>query len=410
VRIAIVGSGVSGLVAAWLLHRAHDVTVFEARGRIGGHVHTVEVPDHLGAVHAVDTGFIVYNEHNYPLFTKLLDRLGVASQPSEMSFSVRCDRTGLEYNGSTYPQLFSQRKNLLRPRFHRMLWDIVRFNRRASRDLPNGFGSETLGAYLERGRFSPQLSEHYLVPMGSALWSTPPSSVLEMPVEFFVRFFSQHGMLTVDDRPQWRVVRGGSASYVEALVAPFRDRIRIDTPVRRVSRELDSVLLDGERFDHVIFACHADRALATLADPTDGERDVLGALPYMDNDVVLHTDTSVLPRQRRAWGAWNYHITGQTDDMVRVTYDMNALQTLDSNDRFLVTLNGADRVNQDSILFRTTYRHPQYTVEGFAAQERHPEISGRDRTHYCGAYWGFGFHEDGVRSGVRVAHGLGVSF
>ena len=409
-RIAIVGSGVSGLVAAWLLHRAHDVTVFEADSRIGGHVHTVEVPDRHGAMHAVDTGFIVYNEHNYPLFTKLLDRLGVASQPSEMSFSVRCDRTGLEYNGSTYPQLFAQRTNLLRPRFHRMLWDIVRFNRQASRDLPGGFGSETLGAYLERGGFSPQLAEHYLVPMGSALWSTPPSSVLEMPVEFFVRFFSQHGMLTVDDRPQWRVVRGGSGRYVDALIAPFRDRIRMGTPVRRVSRERERVLVDGEAFDHVVFACHADEALAMLAGPTDAESAILGALPYMDNDVVLHTDTRVMPRQRRAWGAWNYHIAGQADDTVRVTYDMNALQTLASDDRFLVTLNGADGVNQDSILFRTTYRHPKYTVEGFAAQGRHAEISGRERTHYCGAYWGFGFHEDGVKSGVRVAEGLGVSF
>ncbi len=408
-RIAIVGSGVSGLVAAWLLHRVHDVTVFEARGRIGGHVHTVEVPDRLGTVHAVDTGFIVYNEHNYPLFTRLLDQLGVASQPSEMSFSVRCDRTGLEYNGSTYPQLFAQRRNLFRPRFHRMLWDIVRFNRRASRDLPTGFGSETLGAYLERGGFSPQLAEHYLVPMGSALWSTPPSSVLEMPVEFFVRFFSQHGMLTVDDRPQWRVVRGGSRTYVDALVAPFRDRVRKDTRVARVSRDLDSVLVNGEKFDHVVFACHADEALATLADPTEAERAILGALPYMDNAVILHTDTRVLPRQRRAWGAWNYHIAGPAEDAVRVTYDMSALQTLPSDDRFLVTLNGANDVNQNSILFGATYRHPQYTVEGFAAQKRHAEISG-ERTHYCGAYWGYGFHEDGVRSGVRVAEGLGVSF
>ena len=409
-RIAIVGSGVAGLVAASLLHRVHEITVLEANARIGGHVHTVDVPDLAGTIHSVDTGFIVFNERNYPLFTKLLQRLGVPSQPSEMSFSVRCDRTGLEYNGSTTAQLFAQRRNLLRPSFHRMLLDILRFNREASRDVELGLGDETLGSYLERGRFSPRLAAHYLVPMGSALWSTPPSRVLEMPVEFFVRFFSQHGMLTVDDRPEWRVVSGGSHRYVQALVEPFRDRIRTSTPVRRVSRGADAVLVDGGTFDHVVFACHSDEALNVLADPTDDERAVLGALPYMDNDVVLHTDTGVHPKRRRAWGAWNYRIGTEERDAVLVTYDMNALQSLVPEGRFLVTLNGADHVNPNSILFRTTYRHPQYTMSGFAAQARHGEISGRGRTHFCGAYWGFGFHEDGVRSGVRVAERLGVSF
>lgn len=398
------------MVAAWLLHREHEITVFEASNRVGGHVHTVEVSDRDGTVHAVDTGFIVYNERNYPLFTKLLEQLGVPSQSSEMSFSVRCDRTGLEYNGSTYRQLFAQRRNLIRPSFHRMLLDILRFNRQASRDVALGLGPETLGAYLDRGRFSAGLAEHYLVPMGSALWSTAPSRVLEMPIEFFVRFFEQHGMLTVDDRPQWRVVHGGSARYVDALVAPLRDRIRIRAPVRRVSRGAGGVEVDGDAFDHVVFACHSDDALATLADTTEAERSILGALPYMDNDVVLHTDTSVLPRRRRAWGAWNYRIGEGADDTVRVTYNMNALQTLTSDETFLVTLNDTAAVNKNSILFRTTYRHPQYSLDGFAAQGRHGEISGVARTHFCGAYWGYGFHEDGVRSGVRVAEGLGASF
>ncbi len=409
-RVAIVGSGVSGLVAAYLLEPRHDVTVFEARDRVGGHIHTVSVPDADGRPHAVDTGFIVFNERNYPLFTELLRRLGVASQPSDMSFSVRCDRTGLEYNGSTTRQLFAQRSNLFRPSYHRMLLDILRFNRNASRDIQNGLGEETLRSYLHRGRFSGRLAEHYLVPMGSALWSMPPGDVLEMPVEFFVRFFHQHGMLTVDDRPEWRVVRGGSSRYRDALVATFAHRIRTGTPVRRVTRHGDHVLVDGERFDEVVFACHSDDALAILEDPTAAERDVLGAIPYRDNDVVLHTDTSVLPKRRRAWGAWNYTIPRDAGTDVRVTYDMNILQSLPGPTTFCVTLNATDEIDPDSILFRTTYRHPQYSVAGFRAQARHGEISGRNRTHYCGAYWGFGFHEDGVRSGVRVAEALGVRF
>jgi predicted NAD/FAD-binding protein len=409
-RVAIVGSGVSGLVVAYLLHARHEVTVFEARERIGGHIHTVSVPDADGRDHAVDTGFIVFNERNYPLFTDLLRRLDVPSQASDMSFSVRCDRTGLEYNGSTTRQLFVQPSNLLRPSYHRMLLDILRFNRRASRAIEAGMGEETLGSYLARGRFSPRLAEHYLVPMGSALWSMPPGDVLEMPIGFFVRFFDQHGMLTVDDRPEWRVVQGGSSRYRDAITETFAHRIRTGTPVRRVARHPDHVNVDGERFDEVVFACHSDEALAILTDPTPTEQEVLGAIPYRDNEVVLHTDTSVLPRRRRAWGAWNYTIPHEIGDDVRVTYDMNILQNLPGPTTFCVSLNASDHIHPDSILFHTTYRHPQYSVAGFRAQARHDEISGRNRSHYCGAYWGYGFHEDGVRSGVRVAEALGVRF
>lgn len=409
-RIAVIGSGVSGLVTAYLLHDRHDVVVFEARDRIGGHTHTVVVPDIDGRLHAVDTGFIVFNETNYPLFSRLLERLGVASQPSDMSFSVRCDETGLEYNGSTLRQLFAQPTNLLRPSYHRMLLDILRFNRTAERDMEEGLGDETLGDYLARHRFSSRLARHYLVPMGSALWSTPPGEVLEMPVAFFVRFFSQHGMLTVDDRPEWRVVRGGSDRYKEALVASFRDRVRTSCPVRSVARREDHVLVDGERFDHVVLACHSDQALAILDDASASERDILSSIQYRANDVVLHTDTSVLPRRRRAWGAWNYRIPRGVSGAPHVTYDMNILQGIDSRSTFCVSLNTTEDINQDSILFQDRYAHPQYSVKGFAAQGRHDEISGRDRTHYCGAYWGNGFHEDGVRSAVRVAEGFGVAF
>lgn len=410
VRIAIIGAGISGLLAARLIRERHDVVVFEARERIGGHVHTVPVRDRDGVPQAVDTGFIVYNEQNYPLFTRLLDRLDVASQPSEMSFSVRCQRTGLEYNGSTYTGLFVQRRNLLRPGFHRMLVDILRFNRRAMRDLEGGVGEESLGAYVERGRFGSGLAEHYLIPMGSALWSMPPGRVLEIPAAFFLGFFAQHGMLTVDDRPEWRVIRGGSTTYVDALVAPFREAVRTGRSVQRVTRHREHVMVDGEAFDEVVFACHADRALAALGDASPTEREILGAFPYADNDVVLHTDESMLPTRRRAWASWNYRIPERRTDAATVTYNMTTLQGLRSRDTFCVTLNDPGGMNKNSVCFRTRYRHPQYSAAGFRAQGRHAEISGREhRTHYAGAYWGFGFHEDGVRSAVRVASEFGAT-
>jgi len=255
--------------------------------------------------------------------------------------------------------------------------------------------------------YSPRLAEHYLVPMGSALWSVPRRRVLEMPAAFFIEFFQNHGMLSIDDRPPWRVVAGGSARYVEALVRPFRDRIRTGAPVAKVSRRPDHVLVEGERFDHVVLACHADQALDLLRDPSAAERRILGALPYQENDVVLHTDTECLPRRRRAWGAWNYRLSGSDDDPATVTYNMNILQSLSTPETYCVSLNATDRIDPARVLYRARYRHPVYSMEGVAAQARHAEISG-NRTHYCGAYWGFGFHEDGVRSGARVAETLGV--
>lgn len=408
-RVAVVGTGVSGLVAAHLLQSRAELTIFEARDRIGGHVATVEVEGPTGGAMAVDTGFIVYNRRNYPLFSRLLEDLGVETQPSDMSFSVRCDRTGLEYNGSTLRQLFSRRRNLLDPGFYRMLLDILRFNREAVGALENGAAQASLGEYVVSAGYSRRLAEHYLVPMGSALWSVPRSRVLDMPAAFFVRFFENHGMLTVDDRPEWRVVTGGSRRYVEALVRPFRPRIRTGASVQRVERTEDGVRVDGALFDHVVLACHSDQALALLADATPAERAILGALPYQENDVVLHTDTSVLPRRRRAWGSWNYWLKGGDDAPATVTYDMNLLQSLPGDTTYCVTLNATDAIDPETILHRTSYAHPVYTQAGFAAQKRYEEIGGAARrTHFCGAYWGYGFHEDGVRSGVRVARDLGV--
>lgn len=407
-RIAIIGSGVAGLVAAHLLHKKHAVTVFEARDRIGGHVCTVEVDEPDGARHAIDIGFIVHNELNYPLFTRLLRRLDVPTKPSNMSFGVRSDRTGLEYGSENLRTLFAQPSNLVRPRFHSMLRGILRFNREAGLAVRNGAGRLSLGEYLRWADFSEAVTEDYLLPMGSALWSIPRGRVLEMPAAFFVRFFENHGMLTVDDQPEWRVIEGGSARYVEALAAPFAGRIRTSTRVRRVARRHAHVEVDGENFDHVIFACHADQALAILEDPTCRERDILGALPFQRNEVVLHTDTSVLPVSRRARASWNYHVRREPEAPATVTYDMNRLQTLEARKTYCVTLNATETIDPESIVHTARFSHPLYDRSSIAAQERRHEISGVDRTHFCGAYWGFGFHEDGVRTAIEVARRFGA--
>ncbi len=404
-RVAIVGSGVSGLVAARLLHREHAVTVFEVDDRIGGHVHTWQLPAG-GRSWAVDSGFIVHNERNYPHFSRLLATLGVATQASDMGFSLRCDRTGREYNGSSLGQLFVQRRNLLRPSFLRMLADIVRFNRQAPRALA---GEPSLGALLEAGRYSAAFREHYLVPMAAAVWSLPAAAVLEMPAAFLVRFFEQHGMLSLGARPTWRVIQGGSQRYVEALVAPFRAHIRVATPVRRVRRLPERVDVDGEAFDRVVFACHSDQALALLADPSAAEREVLGALRYQRNEVVLHTDTQVLPRARAAWAAWNYRAGGPPEQPVCVTYDMNILQRLPAPETFCVSLNPTQPLAPGRVLGRVRYEHPLASREAVAAQGRRSAISGVRRTHYCGAYWGHGFHEDGMLSARAVAAEFGLS-
>jgi len=401
-KVAIVGSGISGLVSAHLLHTAHEITLFEASSRVGGHTHTVEV-DAPDGPQRIDTGFIVYNEMNYPLLSRIFADLGVGTQPTEMSFSVRCDRSGLEYNGTSLRKLFVQKRNLVRPGHYRMISGILRFNRESAAAVANGAGTLTLGEYLTRDGFPAEVAEHYLLPMGSALWSVPRGQVLEMPARFFVRFLENHRMLTVNNRPEWRVVRGGSSSYLEPLTRPFRDRIRPGTPVQEVRRTGDGVLVNGEPFDRVVLACHSDQALRLLADPTPAEREILGALPYQENEVALHTDTSVLPRRREAWGAWNYRIEGESGAPVAVTYNMNSLQDLRSQETYCVTLNPTESLDPSKVLYRTHYAHPIYTLAGMAAQERHAEVSGVNRTHYCGAYWGYGFHEDGVRSAFRVA-------
>jgi predicted NAD/FAD-binding protein len=405
-KIAIVGSGISGLVAAHLLNEDHDITVFEANDYIGGHTHTVEVEEE-GRVVSVDTGFIVFNEHNYPNFVQLLQNLNVEWQPAPMGFSVKCDRSGLEYNGSSVGQVFAQRRNLLRPWFLRMVRDILRFFREAPELLQGEDKSTTLGEYLQRNKYSQEFIDYHIFPMGAAIWSTAPQDMFDFPAQFFVRFFANHRFLQVRDRVAWRVVKGGSHQYVKALIKPFDNRIRRNCAVQKVQRDVGGVTLISaagtERFDAVVLALHSDQALRLLGDASKTERQILGAIPYQKNETVLHTDTGVLPQRRRAWAGWNYYIPPGADGAVAVTYNMNMLQSLKTRQTYCVTLNRPQDVASEHIIKSMTYHHPRFTPASIVAQQRRAEINGVNRTYYCGAYWGYGFHEDGVRSGLEVA-------
>ena len=406
-RIAVVGTGIAGNVAAYRLHRAgHRLTVYEANDRIGGHTHTHRI-ELDGEIQHVDTGFIVFNDRTYPNFVALLDELGVASHASSMSFSVRNAATGLEYNGTSLDGVFAQRANLFRPGFLGMLADILRFHREAPKLLLDEGDETPLGAYLHAKGFRGRFVDDYLVPMGAAIWSTEPARMFDFPARFFVRFLHNHGMLTVDDRPVWRVIKGGSSRYVDRLSAPWRDRVRLESPVKLIRRRPEGVMVhaqgsEPERYDHVFLACHADEALRMLADPSREERAILGALPYQRNEALLHTDVSLLPRNPRARAAWNYHRLPGSRPGVALTYDMNRLQGLRSRRTFCVTLNASEHVDPGRVLARMEYSHPLFTPEGVAAQRRHAEISGVRRTHYCGAYWRYGFHEDGVVSALQA--------
>jgi predicted NAD/FAD-binding protein len=409
-KIAIIGTGIAGMTTAWLLHREHDIAVFEANPAIGGHTNTVDV-ESGGRSYAVDTGFIVFNDWTYPNFIWLLEQLGISSQPTTMSFSVRCERTGLEYNGNNLNSLFAQRRNLFRPSFYRMLLDILRFNREALNLLEDQRHPMTLQEYLNRQGYSREFVKYYIIPMAAAIWSARPDTITRIPAVYFVRFFKNHGLLSINERPQWRVIQGGSRRYAERLVAAFRQCIRLNCPVSRVRRHPAHVQIkprdgDWERFDAVILTTHSDEALRILADPSPQEREILSAIPYQENEAVLHTDLRLLPRRRRAWAAWNYHIPAQDEERVAVSYNMNMLQELDASDTFCVTLNRSEAVDPAKILYRTVYHHPVFTPQAVAAQARRDEISGVNRTWYCGAYWGYGFHEDGVNSALAVAKSL----
>ena len=410
-RIAVVGGGISGLVAAYLLHPDHHLTLFEANDYIGGHTHTLEVKQE-GRSYAVDTGFIVFNEPNYPQFNRLLQRLGVASQPTQMGFSVKCGRTGLEYASTPLSSLLAQRRNALRPSFYRMLADILRFNRTAPELLRDPNDATTLGDYLADNGYSKAFVQHHIIPLGSALWSALPDRMYEFPARYFVQFFANHAFLQVRGRTPWRVIKGGSQRYVEALIRPFRERIRVNCPVASVQRLVQEVEVrtqtgESECFDEVILAVHSDQALRLLAEPTPAEHQILGAMRYQANDVALHTDASVLPKRRRAWASWNYYIPPDKGCPATVTYNMNILQSLESRRPFCVSLNRTSDIAPERLIARMTYHHPVYSSASVAAQKQRSLIDGVDRIHYCGAYWGFGFHEDGVVSALEVTRRFG---
>jgi uncharacterized protein len=413
VKIAIVGAGVSGLVAAHLLHREHEIVVYEANDYAGGHTNTIRV-DTAHETHHVDTGFIVMNDRNYPNFTRLLDRLGVARQPTHMSFSVKGEQPEFEFSG-TPRGLFCQPGNFASPRFQRMIVDLLRFNR-ALRGLLEGEESgESMHDFLARHRFSRAFVERLIVPQLSAVWSADPREAGSFPARFIAEFFANHGMLGFRDRPQWSTVAGGSARYVEALTEPFRDRIRLNAPVDSITRRDGDVEIlaagsGAEYFDHVIVATHSDQALRMLGDATAREHELLGAIRYQPNEAVLHTDSSLLPRRRWARSAWNFHLLREPKPLSTVTYYMNHLQRLSADRDFCVTLNRTEAIEEAKIIRTISYSHPMYTPRGVAAQSEHSSISNlSSRTHYCGAYWGWGFHEDGVLSALRACAPFGVT-
>jgi hypothetical protein len=412
-NIAIVGTGISGLTCGHLLSESHKVTVFEANDYIGGHTATVDI-QYQGQDYAIDTGFIVFNDRTYPRFERLLARLKVKTLPTEMSFSVHNTLTGLEYNGHHFASLFAQKRNIFNPRFWAFLREILRFNKNCKAIYQQDTYPEgNLGDYLDREHFSSFFAEHYILPMGAAIWSSSIEDMRGFSLRFFIRFFEHHGLLNVSDRPQWYVLEGGSRSYIPDLIAPFKESIQLNSPVTAIERQDNGVrlLVKGEwlEFDEVILACHSDQALSMLMDPTSTEKAVLGDLQYQDNDVVLHTDTRILPQRKAAWASWNYRLDGDLKRPASVTYNMNILQQLPANaPTFCITLNQSELIDEAKVLRRFTYAHPVFNEASLKAQARREEISGHNHTHFAGAYWHNGFHEDGVRSALDVCAHFGV--
>ncbi len=422
-KIAIIGTGISGLTSAYLLSQKHEVVVYEASDRIGGHTATKDV-SYQGQSYAIYTGFIVFNDWTYPYFKKLLSELNVEYQPTDMGFSVSCDQTGLEYSGNDLNTLFAQRKNLFSISHWRMIKDILRFNKQAPLDLQKGGDIDviTLGEYLEKNNYSEAFVEKYLVPMGAAIWSASTKVMKRFPLQFFVKFFINHGLLSVTNRPQWHVIKGGSRGYLEPLTQRFKESIRTSTPVQSVVRNDDQNNVtvttqqgDSEVFDQVVLACHSDQALALLSDASPEEQAVLGAIAYQANEVVMHTDETLLPNNKKTWSSWNYRIVDETSDASEelppvLTYNMNILQTVSAPCTFCVTLNKTEAIDPEKVLGIYHYDHPVFSLAAIEAQQRWSEINGVANTWFCGAYWANGFHEDGVKSAVRVAEKLGVDF
>jgi predicted NAD/FAD-binding protein len=412
-RIAVIGTGISGLTSAYLLSEDHEVIVFEANDYVGGHTNTVNVSLN-GQRYAVDSGFIVFNEKTYPHFVKLMKRLGVGWQNSVMSFSVQCEKTGLEFSPSTLNSLFIQRRNLVRPSFYRMLWDVVRFKRDSEALLESDDYEMTLAAFLTGKGYSRSFVQHFIIPMGEAVWSADPVKFDEFPARYFAQFFKNHGFLNIKDQPQWLTIKGRSRQYIKPITKSYADQIRLNCPVLSVRRHADFVEIHpqnepAEKFDQVVIATHSDQALALLDDPTEIEKNILGAIPYQENQAVLHCDESLLPSEKAAWASWNYHIPKEDTGRVAVTYDMNILQSIGAPEEFCVSLNLAKVIDPEKIHRKFVYHHPVYNPESLTARQSHGQINGVHRTYYAGAYWGYGFHEDGVRSALEVCRHFGKS-
>jgi predicted NAD/FAD-binding protein len=411
-KIAVIGTGISGMLAAYLLHDEHEITVFEANDYIGGHTNTIDVKTENGTF-PVDTGFIVFNQKTYPNFVKLLRRLNVPWQESKMSFSVHCEKTGIEYSPTSLSTLFAQRRNILRPWFFNMIREVFAFRKHLA-NMAELDENITLEHYLREENYSRKFADYFVIPMGAAIWSAEPEGFKDFPACMFARFFLNHGFLNVYDQPQWLVIKGGSREYANALTSSFGERIRTGCRIKEVARFGDRVEVTDERgnsssYDHVIIATHSDQALEMLSDPTEAESEVLGSIPYQKNEAVLHTDISLLPDRRRIWSSWNYLIPSEVNANVAVTYDMNILQTLEAGCEFCVTLNQRQRIDASKIVQILEYCHPAYRPCALGAQKRYREISGLNRTHYCGAYWGNGFHEDGVNSALAACEFFGKS-
>ena len=413
-RIAIIGSGISGLTTAYLLHKSHEITLFEANDYIGGHTHTVKVAQGEQS-YDIDTGFIVCNDRNYPNFLKLMDKLNIAMQPTEMSFSVRNNPLGLEYNGHNLNTLFSQRRNLLRPKFYRLIRDILYFNKAAKKAIEEGVAENiTLDTFVNQQSLSDIFKNNYLLPMAAAIWSCSMEQAGEFPLHFFLKFFLNHGLLDIKNRPQWYAVKGGSKTYIDPMTSGFKDQIRLSTPVNSVVRDDSWIEVNHatgkETFDQLVFACHSDQALDLLKNASIEEKAILGELLYQQNDVILHSDASLMPKKSLSWASWNF-LAGEQEhnDPTLVTYCMNILQGIASDQPFLVSLNARHKIDPEKIIGEYNYTHPVYSVAGMEAQSRRNEISGVGRIHYCGAYWYNGFHEDGVRSALDIGEKFGVS-
>jgi len=401
-KVAVIGSGISGNTLAYLLNKNHDVTLYEKDKRIGGHSHTHEIVINNKKVN-VDTGFIVFNKKTYPLFTSLLDNLGVKYENSNMSFSVFSKENNFEYNGTTLNSLFSQRRNLLSPRFLKMILEILRFNKESVK-----LKSKTilLKQYLKSNNYSAYFCKNYILPMGAAIWSSDIKTILNFPAHFFINFFKNHGMLSVTNRPQWLTIKGGSQEYVKKLTSGFKNKIRLNSKIKNIARYKSYVVIEDnkskEKFDYVFFACHSDEALEILKKPTADEIKILSSLPYQKNDIILHTDSSIMPQKKLSWAAWNYNIDSPDDSPITLTYNMNILQNIKTKDTLLVTLNPKLPISKGKVIKQLQYTHPKFSKESVIAQLKNKIISGKNRTFYSGAYWGKGFHEDGVKSAYEA--------